>query len=133
MNLPTAAVLRLQAEGWPEPIYAWRRWDGPEQGSAVIVLTEADTWTAGRTSAAYPTLRVLVTAAPTGQQDDAEAIAVEVAERVRTVLHRPQGGAATWGALRVLSSLLAGAGGPGGVEGHESWVVISQTYEVQTG
>lgn len=56
----------------------------------------ADDWTAGRTSAAYPLLRVLTYAAPDDQQT-AEAVAVEVSERVQGGLHRPQVGAPYWG------------------------------------
>lgn len=132
MNLATAAVVRLRAEGWEEPIFAWKRWASPEPGHAVIVCSLADDWTAGRTSAAYPLLRVLTYAAPDDQQT-AEAVAVEVSERIRTVLHRPQGGAPYWGTLRVLSSLQAGAGAPAEVLGHEGWVVRSLTFEVEIG
>jgi len=131
VNLVTAAVTRLQAEGWAEPVYAWRRWHDPQPGSAVVVLTMADDWSAMRTTAEAPVLRVLTTAAPHDGQDDAEAIAVEVADRVRAVLHRPQGGAPVWGAVRVISSMHAGSG-LAEVEGHEGWFVRSLVFDVLT-
>lgn len=129
-DVVTAAVIRLEAQGWPEPVYAHRLWGAPEPGSAVVVVTLGSDWAAMRTSAAAPVLRVQVYAAPSADQDDAETIAIEVADRVRAVLHRPQGGATYWADLRVISSLCAGSG-LAEVEGHESWRVRSLTFEVQ--
>ena len=130
MNLVTAAVTRLQAEGWAVPIYGWRRWHDPEPGSAVVVVTMSSDWAAMRTTAEAPVLRVLTYAAPTDKQDDAEAVAIEVADRVRAVLHRPQGGAPSWAGVRVLSSLHSGSG-LAELEGHEGWYVRTLTFEVQ--
>ena len=129
-DIATAAVIRLESQNWPQPIYAHRRWRDPVPGSAVIVLSASDDWTAMRTTAEAPTLRAMVYAAPTVGQDNAEGIAITVANKVRKALHRPEGGAQTWAGVWVLSVMHVGSG-LFEVEGHESWRVRSLTFEVQ--
>lgn len=130
-SIVTGAVIALEAAGFTD-VFAWRRWTDPAQGEAALVITSSDDWAAIRTTAEAPTLRVLVYANPTADQDDAEEIAVEVAGRVRSVFHRPQGGSVTWGGHRVLSSQHVGSALLE-VEGHPSWRVRILTFEVLTG
>lgn len=111
---------------------AHRRWTDPEPGQCVVVVTETDDWSPMRTTAQAPTIRVLIYAAPSPGQDDAEAIALAAGDRVRAVLHRPQGGAPTWAGIRVLNCMHVGSS-LGEPEGRPDWRLRSLTFEVQTG
>lgn len=133
MDIATAAVIRLQAEGWPAAEvsgnFAHRRWSDPQPGAAVIVLSSSDDWSSTRTSALLPSLRVAVYACPTEGQQDAEAIALYVAGMVRQALHRVAGGVEQWGEVRTLSCQHVGSS-LSEVEGHPSWRVRTLTFEV---
>lgn len=141
MNIVQATVARLAEENWTgllvgapiQPaLFAWRRWHDPLPGRAVIVVTSPDDWTAGRTSAQYPTVRAMVVASPHEGQEDAEAIAVTVGDKVRSALHTPEHGLIAWDGLRVISSMLVGSS-MAEVEGHEAWRVRTLTFEVEVG
>jgi hypothetical protein len=129
-DLAHAAAVRLEAEDWPWPVLAHRRWIDPGPGAAVLVLSAGDDWSATRTTAELPILKAMIYPAPSEEQEDAEEIALAAGDQVRSVLHRVAGGVDHWADLRILSSLHVGSG-LAEVEGQDGWRVRTLIFEVQ--
>ena len=130
MDIVTAVCVHLEEVGITGAL-AHRRFQDPEPGGSVIVVTSESTWAAGPTSAEFPLLKVLTYSAPSDGQANAEEVGHQVTRDIRRALHVMDGHAHTWGDCRVIGSQHVGSSlAP--AEGHEDWRVRVLTFEVET-